>query len=259
MLLENKVVVISGVGPGLGQTLAKMAAQEGASVVLGARSQDFLDAVAEEIRTAGGEAIALSTDVTSTEQCQGLVAAGVEAFGRIDGLVNSAYAHGEWATADQADPDKVGDVINVICQGALRMAQACAPHMQTAGGGSIANVSSMSTVKPFSGETMYAAGKGALNALTRHMANDFGKFSIRVNALRMGWIGGAPVYAFIDSQVAAGADRNAVMRSITDRTPLGIIPPEEDCAKAVLAFLSDYSAVITGSSGDVNGGEYMAP
>ena len=50
----------------------------------------------------------------------------------------------------------------------------------------------MSTVKPFAGETMYAAGKGALNALTRHMANDFGKFSIRVNALRMGWIGGAP-------------------------------------------------------------------
>lgn len=259
MLLENKVVVISGVGPGLGQTLAKMAAAEGAAVVLGARNQDFIDAVVDEIRKTGGQAVALGTDVTSTEQCNALVAAGAKAFGRIDGLVNSAYAHGDWATADQADPDKVGDVINVICQGALRMAQACAPHMQTAGGGSIVNVSTMSTVKPFSGETMYAAGKGALNALTRHMANDFGKFSIRVNALRMGWIGGAPVYAFIDSQVAAGADRNAVMRRITDRIPLGIIPPEEDCAKAVLAFLSDYSAVITGSSVDVNGGEYMAP
>ena len=128
---------------------------------------------------------------TSTDQCQALVEAGVEAFGQIDGLVNSAYAHGDWATADVSDPDKMGDVINVICQGALRMAQACAPHMQATGGGSIVNVSTMSTVKPFAGETMYAAGKGALNALTRHMANDFGKFSIRVNALRMGWIGGA--------------------------------------------------------------------
>jgi|TARA_X000000950_G_scaffold287786_1_gene401634 NAD(P)-dependent dehydrogenase (short-subunit alcohol dehydrogenase family) len=259
MLLRDKVIVISGVGPGLGQTLAKMAAQEGASVVLGARSQDFLDAVAEEIRAGGGKAVALSTDVTSTDQCQALVEAGVEAFGRIDGLVNSAYAHGDWATADVSDPDKMGDVINVICQGALRMAQACAPHMQATGGGSIVNVSTMSTVKPFAGETMYAAGKGALNALTRHMANDFGKFSIRVNALRMGWIGGAPVYAFIDSQVAAGADRDTVVSSITDRIPLGVIPPEGDCAKAVLAFLSDYSAVITGSSVDVNGGEYMAP
>ena len=245
--------------PGWGRPLQKWRRKKALLSYLARASQDFLDAVATEIRDAGGKAIALSTDVTSTEQCQALVSAGVEAFGRIDGLVNSAYAHGDWATADVSDPDKMGDVINVICQGALRMAQACAPHMQAAGGGSIVNVSTMSTVKPFAGETMYAAGKGALNALTRHMANDFGKFSIRVNALRMGWIGGAPVYAFIDSQVAAGADRDAVVSSITDRIPLGVIPPEADCAKAVLAFLSDYSAVITGSSVDVNGGEYMAP
>ena len=216
MLLANKVIVISGVGPGLGQTLAKLAAQEGARVVLGARNQTFLDGVADDVRAAGGEAVALSTDVTSTEQCQALVAAGVAAFGRIDGLVNSAYAHGDWAPADQSDPDKMGDVINVICQGALRMAQACAPHMKAAGGGSIVNVSTMSTVKPFSGETMYAAGKGALNALTRHMANDFGSLSIRVNALRMGWIGGAPVYGYIDAQVAAGADRDRLL-SAADR------------------------------------------
>jgi len=117
----------------------------------------------------------------------------------------------------------------------------------------------MSTVKPFAGETMYAAGKGALNALTRHMANDYGRFGVRVNNLRMGWIGGAPVYAFIDSQVAAGADRDEVVGGITSRIPLGIIPPEDDCARAVLAFLSDFSAVITGASVDVNGGEYMAP
>jgi len=139
------------------------------------------------------------------------------------------------------------------------MAQACVPRMESSGGGSIVNVSTMSTVKPFAGETMYAAGKGALNALTRHMANDYGRFGVRVNNLRMGWIGGAPVYAFIDSQVAAGADRDEVVGGITSRIPLGIIPPEDDCARAVLAFLSDYSAVITGTSVDVNGGEYMAP
>ena len=89
-MLENKVVVISGVGPGLGQTLAKMAAREGAAVVLGARNQDFIEAVANEIREIGGQAVALGTDVTSTEQCNALVAAGMKAFGRIDGLVNSA-------------------------------------------------------------------------------------------------------------------------------------------------------------------------
>jgi len=259
MLLKDKVVVISGVGPGLGQTMAKLACAEGAAVIMGARNEDFLAEVARDIEASGGQVFAQSTDVANTSQVSALIAAGADRFGRIDGLVNSAYIHGDWAPADVADPDKVGEVVNVICQGALRMAQACLPHMKAVGGGSIVNVSTQSTVKPFAGETMYAAGKGALNALTRHMANDFGQHGIRVNALRMGWIGGAPVYAYIDSQVAAGMERDVVVKSITDRIPLGIIPPEEDCARAVLAFLSDYSRVINGASVDVNGGEYMAP
>ena len=259
MLLADKVIVISGVGPGLGRTLALEAAREGARVVLGARSNDFLATVAAEVEADGGAALALPTDVTDVQQCQSLVAAAMQRFGRIDGLVNSAYTHGDWATMDSANPEKFSEVFNVICQGAVRMAQACVPHMQASGGGSIVNVSTLSTVKPFPGEAMYAAAKGALNAVTRHMANDYGAMGVRVNALRMGWIGGAPVYAYIDQQVAAGADRNEVIGGITSRIPIGEIPPESDCAKAVLMFLSDYSRVVSGASLDVNGGEYMAP
>ena len=259
MLLADKVIVISGVGPGLGRTLALEAAREGARVVLGARSNDFLATVAAEVEADGGAALALSTDVTDVQQCQSLVAAAMQRFGRIDGLVNSAYTHGDWATMDSANPEKFSEVFDVICQGAVRMAQACVPHMQASGGGSIVNVSTLSTVKPFPGEAMYAAAKGALNAVTRHMANDYGAMGVRVNALRMGWIGGAPVYAYIDQQVAAGADRNEVIGGITSRIPIGEIPPESDCAKAVLMFLSDYSRVVSGASLDVNGGEYMAP
>ncbi len=259
MLLADKVIVISGVGPGLGRTLALEAAREGARVVLGARSNDFLATVAAEVEADGGAALALSADVTDVQQCQSLVAAAMQRFGRIDGLVNSAYTHGDWATMDSANPEKFSEVFNVICQGAVRMAQACVPHMQASGGGSIVNVSTLSTVKPFPGEAMYAAAKGALNAVTRHMANDYGAMGVRVNALRMGWIGGAPVYAYIDQQVAAGADRDEVIGGITSRIPIGEIPPESDCAKAVLMFLSDYSRVVSGASLDVNGGEYMAP
>jgi len=259
MLLADKVIVISGVGPGLGRTLALEAAREGARVVLGARSNDFLATVAAEVEADGGAALALSTDVTDVQQCQSLVAAAMQRFGRIDGLVNSAYTHGDWATMDSANPEKFSEVFDVICQGAVRMAQACVPHMQASGGGSIVDVSTLSTVKPFPGEAMYAAAKGALNAVTRHMANDYGAMGVRVNALRMGWIGGAPVYAYIDQQVAAGADRNEVIGGITSRIPIGEIPPESDCAKAVLMFLSDYSRVVSGASLDVNGGEYMAP
>lgn len=259
MLLKDKVIVVSGVGPGMGQALAKIAAAEGAKVGLGARNQAFLDSVAAEIKAAGGEAVALATDVSDAAQCKALAEATEKAFGRIDGLVNSAYMHGEWMPTDVANAEEYAAIFNVNCAGALRMAQACLPAMQRAGGGAIVNVSTMSTVNPFPGEGGYASGKGGLNALTRHMAKDFGRHNIRVNVTRMGWIGGAPVWGHIDREVAAGRNRDEVIAEITDRIPIGIIPPEEECAKAVLFFLSDFSKVVTGASLDVNGGQYMAP
>lgn len=258
MLLEGKVIVISGVGPGLGQALARLAAAEGAKVALGARNGAYLEEVAEAVKADGGEAVLRSTDVTKADQCKALAQAAAEAFGRIDGLVNSAYNHGDWATCDVANPETWRDVYEVNCVGALRMAQAVLPAMQSAGG-AIVNVSTMSTVNPFPGESAYAAGKGGLNAMTRHMAQDFGRFNIRVNAVRLGWIHGAPVRAYIDMQAAGGRSREEVVGEITGRIPLGVIPPEDDCAKSVLFFLSDYAKVVSGASLDVNGGQYMPP
>ena len=259
MLLQGKVIVISGIGPGLGQALAKLAAAEGARVALGARSGAYLEEVAEQIKAAGGEAVQRPTDVTQADQCAALAEAAACAFGRIDGLVNSAYSHGDWATCDLANPEAWRDVYDVNCIGALRMAQAVLPAMKSADGGAIVNVSTMSTVNPFPGESAYAAGKGGLNALTRHMAQDFGRFGIRVNAVRLGWIHGAPVRGYIDAQVAGGRRREEVIGEIAGRIPLGLIPPEEDCAKSVLFFVSDYAKVVSGASLDVNGGQYMAP
>lgn len=259
MLLKDKVILISGVGPGMGQAMAKIAAAEGAKVGLGARNQDFLDGVVKEIKDAGGEAVALSTDVTKADQCRALAGTVNEEFGRIDGLVNSAYNHGSWATTDVADADEWTQVYDVNCVGALRMGQAVLPAMTDQNSGAIVNVSTMATVNPFPGEVSYAASKGGLGVLTKHMAQDFGRFGIRVNACRMGWIGGAPVMGYIDAQVAAGRPREDVVGEITGRIPLGIIPPENDCAKAVLYFVSDYANVVSGATLDVNGGQYMAP
>ena len=259
MLLKDKVVIISGVGPGMGQSMAKIAAAEGAKVGLGARNQDYLDKVASDITEAGGEALALSTDVTDAGQCHALAKAVQDKFGRIDGLVNSAYNHGSWATSDVANAEEWAAIYDVNCLGALRMGQAVLPMMKAGGGGAIVNVSTMATVNPFPGEAAYAASKGGLGVLTKHMAQDFGSMGIRVNACRMGWIGGAPVYGYIDAQVASGRDRDEVVSEITGRIPLGVIPPEEDCAKAVLYFVSDYANVVSGATLDVNGGQYMAP
>lgn len=259
MLLKDKVIVISGVGPGMGRDMARLAAAEGAKVALGARKQDYIDKVAAEIRAAGGDAIALSTDVMDGDQCAALARATVEAFGTITGLINTAYIHSSWVTVDQADPDEWAKVFDVNCLGALRMAQAVLPAMQAGGGGSIINVSTMSTVNPFSGEGGYATAKGGMTTMTRHMAKDFARYNVRVNATRMGWIGGESVDTFIDQMVAAGRDRAEVVSEITDRIPLGIIPPGEECAKGVLFFVSDYASMVTGATLDINGGQYMAP
>src|SRR4051812_14610942 len=103
MILQDKVVIISGVGPGMGVKLAKGAAEEGACVVLGARSADYLEDVARGIRDAGGQALAVPTDVTDPGACRRIADAAVEKFGRIDGLVNSAYRIGTFAPFEEAD------------------------------------------------------------------------------------------------------------------------------------------------------------
>lgn len=262
MLLKDKVVVVSGVGPGMGQALARIAAQEGAKVVLGARNPDFLDQVRGEIVAAGGEAIAVPCDISNADQCKALAEKAAEAYGgRIHGLVNSAYLHGSWSHVADADEAEWAQVFDVNCLGTLRLTKACIPYLK--GGGAVVNVSTMATMRPYGGdqgmEMAYATAKGGLNTLGKYMAVDLGRYDIRVNTCRMGWLYGAPVKGYIDSVVAQGADEADVVAGITKDIPLGVIPPEEDCARAVLMMVSDYSAMVTGAALDVNGGHWIAP
>ncbi len=262
MLLKDKVVIVSGVGPGMGQALARIAAAEGASVVLAARNEAFLAEVRDGIVAAGGKAIAVPCDVSDPAQCQALAERAAEAFGgRIHGLVNSAYYHGDWSFVENSDTADFARAFDVNCLGALRLTQACIPFLRD--GGAVVNVSTMASVRPFGGdfgmEMGYAVAKGGLNTLSKYMAKDLGRYGIRVNTCRMGWIHGAPVEGHIQQQVDAGLTREAVVGAITADIPIGIIPPEDDCARAVLMMISDFSRVVTGASLDVNGGHWMAP
>lgn len=261
MILENKVVIITGVGPGMGQAMARLAAQEGAKVVLGARNKAFIDSVADEIRAAGGQAVARPTDVSKRADCDALVAAGVEAFGRIDGLINSAYAAGENALFQDGDIKTWGQVIDVAALGAARMAQAVIEPMKAAGGGAIVNVATMQSLKPLPGGSIsYAVAKGAMTTLTRQIAGDVGQYNIRVNSTRMGWLWGEPVKNAVKQIVSyTGQSEEEYIASVAARIPLGVIPPEEECARTVLMLVSDYTKMVTGAVVDVNGGEWMAP
>jgi NAD(P)-dependent dehydrogenase (short-subunit alcohol dehydrogenase family) len=262
VLLRDKVVVVSGVGPGMGQALARIAAAEGASVVLAARNLDFLHQVRDEIVAQGGKAIAVACDVADEAQCNTLAERSSSEFGsRIDGLINSAYYHGDWSVIENSDPADMARGFDVNCLGALRLTRACTHLLRD--GGAVVNVSTMATVRPFGGEhgmeLGYAVAKGALNTLSKYMAADLGRFGIRVNTCRMGWIHGAPVEGHIQSQVDAGLAREDVIAGITKDIPIGRIPPEDDCARAVLMLVSDYARVVTGASLDVNGGHWMTP
>lgn len=261
MLLKDKVIIITGVGPGMGRAMAKLAAEEGASVVMGARKQAFLDEVKGEIEAAGGQAVAVSTDVSDRAQCDRLVAAGVERFGRIDGLVNSAYAPGENGAFDDADIESWAQVIDVACQGSARMAQAVLPHMKARKQGAIVNVATMQSLKPLPGGSLaYAIAKGALVTASRQLAAEVGQYNIRVNATRMGWLWGDPVRNALKGMADhMGSTVDEIAAGVAQRIPLGVIPPEEECAKSVLMFVSDYTKMVTGAVLDINGGEWMAP
>lgn len=263
MLLKDKVVVVSGVGPGMGRALAEIAAAEGAKVALAARNAPFLEEVRSAIAAAGGTAIAVVCDVSDPQQCASLAGQTADAFGgHIDGLVNSAYYHGDWGGVEDADEADWARAFDVNALGALRMTRAVTPFMKARGGG-VVNVSTMATVRPFGTdfgmEMGYAVSKGGLNVLSKYMAADLGKYRIRVNTCRMGWLYGPPVQGFIDAQVAQGQRAEDVIAGVTKDIPVGVIPPQEECAKTVLMFVSDYTRMVTGATLDVNGGHWMAP
>jgi NAD(P)-dependent dehydrogenase (short-subunit alcohol dehydrogenase family) len=258
MLLKDKVVIVTGVGPGLGRKLSLSLAREGAKVVIAARSSGFLSDVAAEIRQMGGEAKEMPTDVADPAACMSLATAAVEAFGRIDGLVNSAFVS-YFAPFEEADLSQWRKVMEVNCFGAAQMAQAVLPHMKSGGGGSIVNVGTMAVRDINPGRGAYAASKAALGLLTRQLATELGKYNVRANTVWIGWMMGTNVKNWIESSAQERAvPEQVVIEEITKRIPLGVIPTDEQCAKTILFFLSDYASVVTGASLDVNGGEYMS-
>jgi NAD(P)-dependent dehydrogenase (short-subunit alcohol dehydrogenase family) len=256
VILKDKVIIVTGAGPGMGQAACKGAAREGAKVVVTARSKAAIETVAQEIIAEGGEAIAVPLDVTDMEQCKAAAKAALDTWGRIDGLMNSAYFHPDWAPLIEHDVDQVLQAFNVGAAGALRMSMAVYPTMKAQGSGSIVNISTLCTRKPMPGEGGYGMAKGALNHMTRHLAVEFAGTGVRVNTALMGWMMGVPLQGFADS---LGAEEGAAfLKQRGSEVPVGHIPADADCAKAVYFLLSDYASEITGAMLDVNGGDWVA-
>jgi NAD(P)-dependent dehydrogenase (short-subunit alcohol dehydrogenase family) len=262
MLLKDKTVIVSGIGPGLGVKLAVEAAREGAKgLVVAARSADKLDDAEKRIREIAPQCIVLKcvTDITDRTQCERLAEAATKRFGRIDALVNSAFLHGESDYASTADVDRWHGPINTNLLGTLKMTQAVIPQMKAQGGGAVVMINTMAVRKvPPLGEAGYAASKAALATAAKYLANELGPANIRVNTVHMGWMWGVPVQDYMEFQAAQlKVPMEQLKSQVAATIPLGRIPSDDECARAALFLVSDYASAVTGAALDVNGGAYM--
>lgn len=256
MILDGEVVIVSGVGPGLGAKLAARAAAEGAKVVMAARSSQVMDQVAKEAAAAGGEAIAVPCDVRKPADVARVAQTAVERFGRVTGLVNSAYSHPGFHDLLDTPDKQLRRSVDIILHGSLEMTRAVVPHMTD--GGSIVNVGTMSTRKPMRGEGGYAVAKAAMACATQYLALELGERGIRVNQAVLGWLDGPGVRFYLKMTAdQRGVSEQDVYDEIAGRNPLNRIPPDEACAGAILFLLSRLASEVTGAVLDVNGGEYM--
>jgi NAD(P)-dependent dehydrogenase (short-subunit alcohol dehydrogenase family) len=260
MLLKDKVVIVSGIGPGLGQELSTLAAREGArAVVLAARTPEKLDVAEQEILALGmGTAVLkVPTDIADQGQCQALAEQAVAEFGRIDVLFNSAYDPGSFEPIEEASMDGWRRAMDVNFFGTMHLTQACVAHMKDTGG-AIVMIATMVEHKPLATQGGYGSSKSALRCATKHLALELGKYNIRVNSCHMGWMWGPSVEGYFAWQAqTTGKSQEELIAEVTRSIPLGVIPDDGECAKAAIFFGSDYSSVVTGAALDVNGGEYM--
>lgn len=261
-ILSDKVAVISGIGPGLGQANAKALAREGATVVLAARSVDYLTSVQAEIEAAGGRAISVPTDITDRAQCDALAARALDEFGRLDILINNAFRMGGFSSFDGANLEKWRKVHDVNVWGSLNLTQACLPGLKAAaaahGDASVVFILSMSQSKIRADEIDYASSKGALRTAVQGLAFELGPQKVRVNAVAPGWIGGPAVEMYLGWMAQErGVDRSVILAERHEQIPLREIPPQDDIANSVVFFASPWSRVVTGQTLDVNGGEYF--
>jgi len=256
VILKDEVVIVSGVGAGLGAKLSARAAAEGAKVVLAARSDQVTGQLVKEITEAGGEAVAVLCDVRRTEDVERVAATAVERFGKVTGLVNSAYGHPGFTDLLETPDKALRRAMDIILYGSLEMSRAVVPHMTE--GGSIVNVGTMSTRVPMRGEGGYAMAKAAMGCATQYMALELGEKRIRVNQAIMGWLDGPGVRFYLTMTAEEkGITEQEVYDDIASRNPLGRIPTDEACAGAILYLLSGLASEVTGATLDVNGGEYM--
>jgi NAD(P)-dependent dehydrogenase (short-subunit alcohol dehydrogenase family) len=242
--LDGKVAVVTGASSGLGVTFAKALAEAGADVALGARREDRLEETRKLVESVGRAAVTRKTDVTDPADCDALVAAAVERFGRVDVLVNNAGV-GTAVPATRETPDQFRSVIELNLNACYWMAQAAGRVMQP--GSSIINISSVLGLTTAGlPQAAYASSKAGLIGLTRDLAQQWtSRKGIRVNAIAPG---------FFASEMTEQMTPEYFEQVVVPRTLVGRLGDPDEIGAALVFLASDASGYITGITLPVEGG-----
>lgn len=258
MLLDGKVVVVTGVGVGLGREVAEAALAQGAQVVVAARSADRLNATAAELDPSGERLVAITADLGDEESCAALAAGAVERFGRVDAVVQVAAYEGTFGGLHETDLDEWKMAWDVNVLGPMRLMRAMVPVMKENGGGSVVLIGSQSSYKPSLPQAGYAATKAGLRTVSYYLSDEFGGDNVRFNNVVPSWMWGPNVEMFVDYRAQTeDKTQQDVLDEITGSFAMKRMTEDREVADAAMFFCSDLSRGVTGQSLLVNCGELM--
>jgi NAD(P)-dependent dehydrogenase (short-subunit alcohol dehydrogenase family) len=244
-MLDGKVIAITGASRGIGEAIARACVAAGARVVLASRKQAELDKVAAALGEA--HAIAIAAHTGRADDVDAMIARGVEAFGRVDGVVNNAATNPYFGPLIDTPDAALDKTVEVNVRGYLYVARAFVKHARArGGGGSIVNVASVAGLRAAPMQGIYGATKAAVISMTQTLAFELGSSAIRVNAIAPG---------LVETKFAAAIVANPMLRDhVVGRTPLARHAQPAEIAGAAVYLLSDASSFTTGSVVVADGG-----
>lgn len=247
MILTDKVAIITGASRGIGRSIAKTLAENGASLVIVGTNLELLNEVCSDVRKQGGECLVIVGDVTKPETAEKVSEKTVARYGKIDILVNNAGINMRSSTMD-IDLKDWHHVIDVNLNGNLYFSKAVLPHMIEKKSGKIVNVSSTTAKSGHKNAApSYGASKAGVDYLTRHLALEMASHNINVNGVSPGPIETDMIKQWTDDY----------FKKVVSSVPLQRLGTPQNVADAVLFLASHMSDFITGETINVNGGTYI--
>ena len=244
--LTGKVAIVTGSSKGIGLSIARGLAENGAKLVISSRKQDAVDAIAEEFNQAGLEAVGIACHIGEADQREALVAKTIEKYGRIDILVNNAAINPFYGPLESSGEDVFDKIMNVNVKAPWLLSNLVYPHMKANGSGSIINISSVEGIHPGFRLGLYSMTKAALIMLTKNQAKEWGKSGIRSNVVCPG---------LIKTKFSESLWSNEKMvAGYTGVVPLRRMAEPDEMAGVVMLLASDAGSYMTGGVYAADGG-----